>query len=139
MDLDRQINRLSGELASEVIHGANVWELQPEDRVRVAAFMRGLHRTAALKFDHPGLDTCATRDGERLLLQNDIGTNGAHVLVIQINARRITLTYSDLHRSRLEFFQALLTPFGAQWSGLESRTSAELNQGEPHSVATALV
>lgn len=137
MDLHRQINRLSGELASEVIHGANVWELQPEDRIRVSAFMRGLHRTAALKFVHPGLDTCATRDGERLLLQDDIGTNGAHVLVIQINARRITPTYSDLHRSRLEFFQALLTPFGAPWSGLESRTSAELNQGEPHSVATA--
>jgi uncharacterized protein Yka (UPF0111/DUF47 family) len=137
IDLHRQINRLSGELASEVIDGAKVWELRPEDRVRVAAFMRGLHRTAALKFDHPGLDTCATRAGERLLLQNDIGTNDVHVLVIQINARRITLTYSDLHRSRLEFFQALLSPFGAQWSGLESRTSAELNQGEPYSVGSA--
>ena len=137
MDLHKQINRLSGELASEVIDGANVWELQPEDRVRVAAFMRGLNRTAALKFDHPGLDTSATRDGERLLLQNDIGTNDAHVLVLQVNARRITLTYSDLHRRRLEFFQALLTPFGAQWSLLESRTSAELNEGAPYSVATA--
>jgi uncharacterized protein Yka (UPF0111/DUF47 family) len=137
MDLHKQINSLSGELASEVIDGANVWALHLEDRVRVAAFMRGLHRTAALKFDHPGLDTCATRDGERLLLQNDIGTNDAHVLVIQINARRITLTYSDLHRRRLEFFQALLIPFGARWSGLASRTSAELNQGEPYSVSTA--
>jgi uncharacterized protein Yka (UPF0111/DUF47 family) len=137
MDLHKQINRLSGELASEVIDGAKVWELQPADRVRVAAFMRGLNRTAALKFDHPGLDTCATRDGERLLLQNDIGTNDAHVLVIQIIARRISLTYSDLHRSRLEFFRSLLTPLGAQWSGPESRTNAELNQGEPYSVATA--
>jgi len=110
--------------ASDVIDGASVWELQPEDRVRVAAFMRGLNRTAALKFDHPGLETSATRDGERLLLQNDIGTNDAHVLVIQVNARRITLTYSDLHRRRLLFFQALLAPFGAKWSGLESRTRA---------------
>lgn len=137
MDLHKKINRLSSELASEVINGANVWELQPQDRPRVAAFMRGLNRTSALKFDHPGLDTAATRDGERLLIQNDIGTNDAHVLVIQVAAHSITLTYSDLHRVRLEFFQALLAPFGAQWSGLESRTNAELNQGAAYSVGTA--
>lgn len=137
MDLHKQINRLSSELATEVIDGAKVWELRPEDRVRVAAFMRGLNRTAALKFDHPGLDTAATRDGERLLLQNDIGTNDAHVLVLQVSGRKITLTYSDLHRRRLEFFQALLGPFGAQWSRPESRESAELNDGAPYSMATA--
>jgi uncharacterized protein Yka (UPF0111/DUF47 family) len=137
MDLHKQINHLAGELASETIAGANVWELQPEDRPRVAAFMRGLNRTAGLKFDHPGLDTAATRDGERLLIQNDIGTNDAHVLVLQVTARSITLTYSDLHRVRLEFFQSLLVPFGALWSGLESRTSAELNEGAAYSVATA--
>jgi uncharacterized protein Yka (UPF0111/DUF47 family) len=137
MDLHKQINHLSGELASEVIDGANVWELQPEDRARVVAFMRGLNRTAALKFEHPGLETAATRDGERLLLQNDIGTNDAHVLVLQVTTHTITLTYSDLHRRRLEFFQSLLSPFGAQWSGLESRTSADLNDGAAYSVATA--
>jgi len=137
MDLHKQINRLSGELASEVIDGANVWDLQAKDRARVAAFMRGLNRTAVLKFDHPGLDTAATRDGERLLLQNDIGTNDAHVLVLQVTDRSITLTYSDLHRVRFEFFQAMLVPFGAKWSGLESRTNAELNQGAAYSVGTA--
>jgi uncharacterized protein Yka (UPF0111/DUF47 family) len=137
MDLHKRINKLAGELASEVIAGANVWELQPQDRPRVAAFMRGLNRTSGLKFDHPGLDTAATRDGERLLIQNDIGTNDAHVLVVQVAARAITLTYSDLHRVRLEFFQSLLAPFGANWSRLESRTNAELNQGEAYSVATA--
>ena len=137
MDMHKQINRLSGEMASEVIDGANAWELQPEDRPHVAAFMRGLNRTAVLKFDHPGLDTAATRDGERLLVQNDIGTNDAHVLVVQIVERTITLTYSDLHRTRLQFFQSLLVPFGAKWSGLESRTDADLNQGAAYSVATA--
>ncbi len=137
MDLHKQINHLSGELASEVIDGANVWEILPEDRPRVAAFMRGLNRTAPLKFDHPGLETAATRDGERLLLQNDIGTNDAHVLVLQVAPTSITMTYSDLHRVRLEFFQSLLTPLGAQWSGLESRTSADLNEGEAYSVAAA--
>jgi uncharacterized protein Yka (UPF0111/DUF47 family) len=137
MDLHKQINHLSGELASEVIDGANVWELLPEDRPRVAAFMRGLQRTAPLKFDHPGLETAATRDGDKLLLQNDIGTNDAHVLVLQVRAPAISLTYSDLHRVRLEFFQSLLTPFGAQWSALESRTSSDLNEGAAYSVATA--
>lgn len=137
MDLHKRINLLSSELATEVIDGANVWELRPEDRTRVAAFMRGLNRTAALKFDHPGLDTAATRDGERLLLQNDIGTNDAHVLVIQVMARMITLTYSDLHRKRLEFFQSLLNSYGAKWSGTQSRTSADLNGGNAFSVATA--
>jgi uncharacterized protein Yka (UPF0111/DUF47 family) len=137
MDLHKRINKLSSELASEVIDGANVWELQPQDRARVAAFMRGLNRTSVLKFDHPGLETAATRDGERLLIQNDIGTNDAHVLVIQVEAHSINLTYSDLHRVRLEFFQALLEPFGAKWSGLESRTNAELNQGAAYCLGTA--
>ena len=137
MDLHKQINKLAGDLASEVIAGANVWDLQPQDRTRVAAFMRGLNRTAMLKFDHPGLDTAATRDGERLLLQNDIGTNDAHVLVLQVTDRTITLTYSDLHRIRFEFFQSLLLPFGAKWSQVESRTDAALNQGAAYSVGTA--
>ncbi len=137
MDLHKELNKLSGELASEVMDGANVWDLQPPDRPRVAAFMRGLNRTAGLKFEHPGLETAATRDGERLLIQNDIGTNDAHVLVIQVKAHKITLTYSDLHRVRFDFFQALLAPCGAQWSGVESRSHAELNQGTAYSVGVA--
>ncbi len=136
MDLHKQINKLSAELATEVIDGANVWELHAGDRIRVQAFMRGLNRTAGLKFDHPGLETAATRDGERLLLQNDIGTNDAHVLVIQVASRKITLNYSDLRRNRLEFLQSMLTPFEAQWSGLESRVSPELNEGKAYSVIT---
>ncbi len=137
MDLHKQINGLSSELASEVIDGAQVWNLHADDHALVAAFMRGLNRTAPLKFDHPGLDTCATRDGDRLLLQNDIGTNDVHVLVLQVVGRTITLTYSDLHRARFACFQSLLLPFGAQWSTLESRASADLNQGDAYSVATA--
>ena len=137
MDLHKQINRLSAELASELIDGANVWDLQPQDRTRVAAFMRGLNRTAVLKFDHPGLDTAATRDGDRLLIQNDIGTNDAHVLVLQVVDRTISLTYSDLHRVRLEFFQAMLEPFGARWSAPASRVDADLNGGAAYSVGTA--
>lgn len=137
MDLHKAINSLSGDLASEVIDGAHVWELQAGDRPRVAAFMRGLQRTSGLKFDHPGLDTAATRDGDRLLIQNDIGTNDAHVLVIQVSGHVISLTYSDLHRARLVFFQSLLAPLGGSWTALASRTDAELNQGAAYSLATA--
>lgn len=137
MDLHKQINRLAAELASEVIAGAHVWQLQEDDRALVAAFMSGLNRTKPLKFDHPGLDTAATRDGDRLLLQNDIGTNDAHVLVIQVEDHTVRLTYSDLHRSRFAFFQSLLTPLGANWSVPESRTTAELNEGKAYTVGTA--
>lgn len=137
MDLHKQINHVSAELASELIDGAHVWQLLPADHALVAAFMRGLNRTAPLKFDHPGLDTAATRDGDTLLLQNDIGTNDAHVLVIQVKARAITLTYSDLHLARLEFFQALLAPFGATWAPLQSRVDPALNQGASFSLGTA--
>lgn len=66
MDLHKQINKLAAEMAGEVIDGAHVWHLEDSDRTLVRAFMQGLHRTASLKFDHPGLDTAATRDGDRL-------------------------------------------------------------------------
>lgn len=137
MDLHKRLNKLAAELASEVVDGANVWDLLPRDHARVAAFMRGLNRTSALKFDHPGLDTAATRDGDRLLIQNDIGTNDAHVLVLQVIGQAITLTYSDLHRTRFGFFQSVLEPFGAKWTSPELHTSGDLNGGAAFSVGTA--
>jgi len=137
MDLHKALNRMAAELSDETIDGAHVWALDETDRPRVAAFMRGLNRTRALKLDHPGLDTAATRDGERLLLQNDIGTNDAHVLVIQVQRLRITLTYSDLHRQRFAFFQALLGEVGAIWSAPQTRTTSDLNAGEAYYVGTA--
>ncbi len=137
MDLHKQLNRLAGSLSNEEISGAHVWQLQPADRAHVEAFMRGLNRTAPLKFDHPGLDTAATRDGKRLLLQNDIGTNDAHVLVVQVEGTSITLNYSDLHRARFEFFQALLDPFGAKWADTQSKVDAGLNQGHAYTFGTA--
>jgi uncharacterized protein Yka (UPF0111/DUF47 family) len=137
MDLHKQINHLAAALASEVIAGAHVWQIQESDRTLISAFMSGLNRTAPLKFDHPGLDTAATRDGEHLLIQNDIGTNDAHVLVIQVQGLRITMTYSDLHLSRFTFFQTLLAPLGASWSEASSQQTAELNNGEAYTVGTA--
>jgi uncharacterized protein Yka (UPF0111/DUF47 family) len=137
MDLHKRLNRLAATVASEQIDGAHVWQLRDGDRPLVAAFMRGLNRTAPLKLDHPGLDTAATRDGERLLLQNDIGTNDAHVLVLQVEERSITLNYSDLHRTRFQFMQSLLAPLGAQWSALQARVDAALNAGEAFTFGSA--
>ncbi len=82
MDLHKQLNAMAGEIATENLDGAHVWQIEEADRPLIKAFMRGLHRTAPLKFSHPGLDTAVTRDGSRLLIQNDIGTNDVHVLVI---------------------------------------------------------
>ncbi|HRQ02436.1 MAG TPA: phosphate transport regulator [Ottowia sp.] len=143
MDLHKALNRLAAELSTDRIDGAHCWQLAEDgsDRPRVEAFMRGLNRTAPLKFDHPGLDTAATRDGGKLLIQNDIGTNDAHVLVIQVDTasapRVITLTYSDLHRRRFAFFQRLLAEVGAHWGDAEQRTTQGLNQGDAYHVGTA--
>ncbi len=137
MDLHKALNRLAAELSSETIDGAHVWQVDAADRPRIAAFMRGLNATRALKLDHPGLDTAATRDGARLLLQNDIGTNDAHVLVIQVEGLCVGLTYSDLHRRRFAFFQSLLCEVGASWSEPQARTSAGLNFGATYYVGTA--
>lgn len=137
MDLHKALNRLAAEVSSETIDGAHVWSLKAADRPLVAAFMRGLNRTRGLKFDHPGLDTAATRDGERLLIQNDIGTNDAHVLVIQVEGAAITLTYADLHDRRFAFFQGLLAAIGAVWSDVHARTTAGLNAGQDYTIGTA--
>ncbi|WP_114810599.1 DUF47 family protein [Paraburkholderia kururiensis] len=137
MDLHRQLNQLAAALATEDVEGAHVWHVLPDDKPRIAAFMRGLNRTAPLRFDHPGLGTAATRDGTRLLLQNDIGENDVHVLVVQVEGRTVTLRYSDLHRVRFEFFQSLLQPYGARWGNLESKIEARLNEGDAFTFGTA--
>lgn len=143
MDLHKALNHLAAQLATESVEGAHAWQLAADGRdvPRLSAFMRGLNRTKALKLDHPGLDTAATREGDRLLIQNDIGTNDAHVLVIQINTQShpqlMTLTYSDLHRQRFTFFQQLLSEVGAQWAEVENRQAAGLNAGDSFFVGTA--
>jgi len=139
MDLHRALNQLAAQLATEQVDGAQVWQLAegPTDRERVAAFMHGLNRTRGLKLRHPGLDTAATRDGAHLLIQNDIGTNDAHVLVLQVSDDAVVLTYSDLHRQRFSFFQALLSEVGATWSATRSAQTAGLNQDQAYLLGTA--
>jgi len=137
MDLHKQINALSKQLSTQVVDGAHVWQIRDDDLPFVRAFMRGIAHTAALKFSHPGLDTAITRDGDTLLIQNDIGTNDAHVLVIQVRPEGISLTYSDLHRGRFEFFKGMLEEVGYQWTVDQPRVTTGLNDGKPYQVGHA--
>ena len=68
MDLHKALNRLAVACAEEIVSGAHVFGLHAEDRAPVESFMRGLNETRALKFNHPGLDTMATRSNGRLLI-----------------------------------------------------------------------
>jgi uncharacterized protein Yka (UPF0111/DUF47 family) len=121
MDLHKGLNRLASACAKENVAGAHVYGLAPGDRPLVEAFMRGVDETRGLKFDHPGLGTTATRSGSRLVIQNDIGATDAHVVVVAVEENTVTLTYTDVHLIRAEFFMALLDAFSAQWSGLDRK------------------
>ena len=131
MDLHKAINAVQAGLAEESIDGARVWRIDEADRPLIRAFMSGLNETARLKFDHPGLATIATRSGTRLVIQNDIGTTDAHVLVLHVEGLSATLTYMDVHARRLKFFQNLFEPFGVHWDDTLARSSARLGE-EPN-------
>jgi uncharacterized protein Yka (UPF0111/DUF47 family) len=136
MDLHKRLNAAAAALASETIAGARAIGLRVEDRAPLEAFMRGLARTRGLKFDHPGLETTAARAGERLLIQNDIGTTDAHVIVTAVEPGSVSVTYTDVHPARAKFLIKLLAASGASWSGLEERRAAGLADGESFVLAT---
>jgi len=133
MDLHKKLNAMQAALAEEILDGAAAYNLAATDRPLVAAFMAGINRTAKLKFVHPGLATTATRAGGRLVIQNDIGTTDAHVIVIHVQDRTVSVTYTDVHAERLAFFQEMLKPRGVVW---ESQRTAVLTAGSPFFLAT---
>jgi uncharacterized protein Yka (UPF0111/DUF47 family) len=126
MDLHKALNRLAAAHAEEVLAGAHVSALLPEDRPAVEAFMRGVEATEKLKFGHPGLGTTATRAGGRLTIQNDIGETDAHVVVITVEADAVTVIYADNHLPRAKFFTGLFRNVPVQWSGLERKSAPAL-------------
>jgi hypothetical protein len=115
MDLHWELNRLQAMVCIELLDGAHIYNLRDVDRQLVRAFMRGVHETAPLKFDHPGLETTATRDGDHLAIQNDLGVTDAHVLVIHIRDLKATIIYTDAYRSRARFIRELLEPHHIAW------------------------
>jgi len=132
MEMHKALNALQVEIASESVDGASVYGIAGDDRLRVAAFMKGLNGTRALKFDHPGLGTTATRSGGRLVIQNDIGTTDAHVLVVHVDGLRVTVTYTDVHLQRLLFFQGLFEGRPVDWEDTLSRTDQRMEDGIYH-------
>ncbi len=126
IDLHKALNRLAAAHAEEVLAGAHVYGLRPQDRPAVEAFMRGVEATEKLKFGHPGLATTAMRAGGRLTIQNDIGETDAHVVVIAVESDAVTVTYTDVHLARAKFFTGLFRNFPVQWSGLERKSATGL-------------
>ncbi len=102
----------------------------PPRRVRLSwRSWRGLNRTSPLKFDHPGLGTTATEHAGRLLIQNDIGTTDAHVLVIRVDGLAAAVTYTDVHLKRQKFFKSLLESFDVTWEDAEPKSSDKFEAG----------
>jgi hypothetical protein len=116
MDLHRELNSAQRRVSEQSLDGASVYGLSPADEPLVCAFMRGLHSTAPLKFDHPGLATTATRSGTELVIQNDLGTTDAHVVVVHVDGVMVSLVYTDVHAIRLRFFRELLEHAQLEWS-----------------------
>jgi len=132
MDLHKELNRIQQEIAGESIDGAHVYAIADSDRPAIKAFMSGLNHTRELKFDHPGLDTTCTRAGERLVIQNDLGETDAHVLVVQVEGLKITLTHTDVHLPRVLFFQSLFAPFAMSWEDTRSKRAEKLDEQVYH-------
>jgi len=132
MDAHKALNRMQSRIATESISGASAYGIEDSDRTLIAAFMTGLNRTAPLKFDHPGLGTTATRSGGRLVIQNDIGTTDAHVLVVHIDGLSVTLTYTDVHLQRLIFLQRLFTRWNVVWDDTRLRRDDDFDDGAYH-------
>jgi uncharacterized protein Yka (UPF0111/DUF47 family) len=132
MDMHKLLNRLQAGIATEGIDGAQTYGLRADDRPLVSAFMKGVNRTRALKFDHPGLDTTATRVDSKLVIQNDLGTTDAHVLVVHVEGMCVTTTYTDNHLPRLLFFQAMFSGWKVAWGDVHSRTDQTFAAGVYH-------
>ena len=132
MDMHKALNRLQAELASESIAGCQVYGIDTADRALVEAFMKGVNATAPLKFGHPGLASTATRVGTKLVIQNDIGTTDAHVLVLHVSGRTATVTYTDVHLERLDFFQDMFTGWKVDWEDTRSRRDESMDDGLYH-------
>ncbi|GAB6996204.1 MULTISPECIES: hypothetical protein [Bradyrhizobium] len=139
MDLHKALNQLAASRSEEIVAGARVFGLQKEDRAPVESFMRGVNETRALKFNHPGLEATAVRSGDRLVIQNDIGTTDAHVVVIAIRGNAVTVTYTDVHRSRAKFFVSLFDGFSLKWSGLDRHSAAGLEEESAFFLVTGLL
>lgn len=138
MDLHKALNTLQAELAEERLDGATVYQLQDSDRPLIKAFMAGLNRTAPLKFSHPGLGTLAWRSGDELIIQNDLGTTDAHVIVIHVEGLRVKLIHTDIHPERIQFLREMLSRYNMSWTAGPSTQTESLASGVPFHLITGI-
>ncbi len=136
MDLHKELNAIEASFAEERLEGAAVYGIDDSDRPLIAAFMVGLNRTAPLKFNHRGLATTATRCGKTLVIQNDIGTTDAHVIVIHVEGMAVSLTYSDVHPERVQFLRDMLRAYAVSWGEDRPSQSPEVGAGETFYLAS---
>ena len=136
MDLHKVLNSMQAGLAEERLDGAALYQIHDSDRPVVAAFMAGLNRTAPLKFNHPGLGTTATRIGERVVIQNDLGTTDAHVIVIHVEGNDVLITHTDVHPERVQFLREMLNRYAVEWGEAESKQAESLASGLPFHMIT---
>src|SRR5262245_53827308 len=135
IDLHWELNRLQTNVTMETFDGARVYSVLDAERPLIRAFMKGVNETIGLKFDHPGLGTTAAHEGERLTIQNDLGTTQAHILLVHIAGLTVTMTYADLHRARIRFLQELLQTYDVQWTRGETPAGDEYEVVVAHFVA----
>jgi len=120
-DLSDELGRLRASVAVETVAGASVYNVLDTDRPWIAAYMKGIAETVALKFDHPGLETTATHDGERLAIQTDLGMRHSSPVQIHVDGLSVDITYSEVHHARVAFLRDMLAPYDVQW-GPAART-----------------
>jgi len=135
VDVQGELGGLQADVSPENVDGARAYGLTESDRALVSAFMAGVRETAGLKFDHPGLGTTAARDGAWLSIQNDLGSTEAHVIVFHVADLSVTITYTDVHRSRARFFQDLLLKYHLTWTVAQTTPAASYEMTEGQYVA----
>jgi len=50
-----------------------------------------------------------------LVIQNDIGTTNAHVMVIHVKGMRVQITHMDIHPERIQFLRDMLKGYEVSW------------------------
>lgn len=130
VDMHAELNTLQDAVAAETLDGAYVYDLTDANRPLVRAFMTGVQESEALKFGHPGLNTVASRDGDRLSIHIDLGSTPPHVVAIDIENLVVAIRYSDVHRARLRFFQGLLDSYAVTWTPAAAEGKMEASIGK---------
>ena len=123
MDLHKALNRLAARCAEEIIAGAHAFGFTAEDRPAVEAFMRGLESTRAFEVRPSRArhrSQCGRAPGwrSRTTLAPPTPSPGA------VEGDTVTITYTDVHRSRAILHRHVRSRQRRQIDGLEAQEGA---------------